>query len=88
MYLVYVLSNVSTVHNSAKPVLYIECTEKLYAEQGYYVLVIIKLAKLLVNSFGYLYNEKGQAKLFFSEGHWAVTITEVYPPYRLGKNSI
>ena len=59
MYLVYVLSNVSTIHNSAKTVLYIECTEKLYAEQGYYVLDIIKLAKLLVNSFGYLYNEKG-----------------------------
>ena len=74
MYLVYVLSNVSTIHNSAKTVLYIECTEKLYAEQGYYVLVIIKLAKLLVNSFGYLYNEKGQAKVFLSEGHRAVTI--------------
>ena len=65
MYLVYVLSNVSTIRNSAKTVLYIECTEKLYAEQWYYVLVIIKLAKLLVNSFGYLYNEKGQAKIFF-----------------------
>ena len=55
-------------HNSAKTVLYIECTEKLHAEQWYYVLVIIKLAKLLVNSFGYLYNEKGQAKVFL-EGH-------------------
>ena len=65
MYLVYVLSNVSTIHNSVKTVLYIECTKKLNAEQGYYVLVIIKLAKLLVNSFGYLYNEKGQAKVFF-----------------------
>ena len=88
MYLVYVLSNVSTIHNSAKTVLYIECTEKLYAEQWYYVLVIIKLAKLLVNSFGYLYNEKGQAKVFLSEGHKAVLIKQVYPQYRLGKNSI
>ena len=69
MYLVYVLSNLSTIRNSAKTVLYIVCTEKLYAEQCYYVLVIIKLAKLLVNSFWHLYNEKGQAKLFFSEGH-------------------
>ena len=69
MCLVYVLSNVSTIQNSVKTVLYIQCTEKLYVEQWYYVLVIIKLAKLLVNSFGYLFNEKGQAKLFFSEGH-------------------
>ena len=80
----YVLSNVSTIHNSAKTVLYIQCTEKLYAEEWYYFLVIIKLAKLLVYSFVYLYNEKGQAIVFLSE----VTITEVYPPYRLGKNSI
>ena len=65
MYLVYVLSNVSTIQNSAKTVLYIKCTEKLYVEQWYYVLVIIKLAKLLVNSCGYIYNEKGQAKVFF-----------------------
>ena len=63
-------------------------TPKFYAEQWYCLLVIIKLAKLLVNSFGYLYNEKGQAKVFLSEGHRAVTITEVYPPYRLGKNNI
>ena len=80
----YVLSNVSTIHNSAKTVLYIQCTKKGYAEQWYY----IKLAKLLVYSFVYLYNENGQAIVFLSEGHWAVTITEVYPPYRLGKNSI
>ena len=66
MYLVYVLSNVSTIQNSAKTVfLYIKCTEKLYVEQWYYVFVIIKLAKLLVNSCGYIYNEKGQAKVFF-----------------------
>ena len=69
MYLVYVLSNVSIIHNFAKTVLYIQCTEKRYAEQWYYVLVIIKLAKLLVYSFVYLYNEKGQAIVFLSEGH-------------------
>ena len=69
MYLVYVLSNISTIHNSAKTVLYIECTEKLCAEQWYYVLVIIKLEKLLVNSFGYLYNENVRLKNFF----WRVT---------------
>ena len=68
MYLVYVLSNISTIHNFAKTVLYIECTEKLYVEQWYYVLVIIKLAKLLVNSFGYLYNEMVRLK-YFLEGH-------------------
>ena len=68
MYLVYVLSNVSTIRNSAKTVLYIECTEYLYAKQWYYVLVIIKLAKLWVNSFGYLYNEMVRLK-YFLEGH-------------------
>ena len=68
MYLVYVLSNVSTIRNSAKTVLCIECTEYLYAKQWYYVLVIIKLAKLWVNSFGYLYNEMVRLK-YFLEGH-------------------
>jgi ubiquinone biosynthesis protein Coq4 len=69
IYLVHVLSNVSTIHNSAKTVLYIECTEKLYAEQWYYVLVVIKLEKILVNSFGYLYNDNVRLKNFF----WRVT---------------
>ena len=49
--LMYVLSNVSTIHNSVKSVLCIECTEELYAEQWYYVLFVIKLAKTLVREF-------------------------------------